>query len=339
MSKKPILMFLAKKVSLLVITYFIAICVVFVLPRLIPASPLAVKMQSILQMYILKPEMVPRVWHELIKTFELDKPWYVQFITFVTRAFGGDLGVSIERYPMKVNDIIARALPWTLVLVIPPTIVSWFVGNIIGAYAGYKRGRMLEKFVLGYSFIVSRIPYYWLAMLMLFTLGFRLRWFPIGGKHSIWVTPSPTLDFFVDFLWHYTLPFLSMFIIQSAGWMGSMRVVISGELGSDYIAYSESLGVRDGIIFKYAYRNSLLPQVTGLALQLGFALTGALVTENVFNYQGLGYYLASAIGALDYPVIQGIFLIVIATVFLANFLVDFMYALIDPRIRVGGEKV
>ncbi len=334
---KTLLLYIARKVALFVVTYFIAVCAVFILPRAIPGNPLAIRMQQIIMQWIYNPVMVPEIYRQLLDIFQFDKPLHVQFFTFLSRAFRGDFGISVDMYPMKVTDVIAMSLPWTLALVVPAVLAAWYTGNTIGAYAGYKRGSIVEKLVVGYSFIVARIPYYWLAMLLLFVFAFRLRWFPESGVYSSGLKPSLTLEFLVDYLWHYTLPFLSIYIVESANWMGSMRVVISAELGSDYIAYTESLGVKDRTVFRYAYKNSLLPQVTGLALQLGFAITGVFIVETVFNYPGVGYFLSRAIGALDYPLIQGIFLIVIATVFAANFLVDFIYALIDPRIRIGGR--
>lgn len=333
---KTLIIYLVRKIVLLVITYFIAVTIVFLLPRAIPGNPLAIKMQQIIQQWIANPVLIPQVYRELMDIFQFDKPWYIQYFTFISRAFRGDFGISVDMFPMRVNDVIAMALPWTLALVVPAVLAAWYTGNIIGAYAGYKRGSVLEKVIVGYSLIVSRVPYYWLAMLLLFAFSFQLRWFPTSGMYSSGLRPSLSLEFVVDYLWHYTLPFLSIYIVESAGWMGSMRILVSAELGSDYITYADSLGVKDEIVFRYAYRNSMLPQVTGLALQLGFAITGVLIVETVFNYPGLGYFLSRAIGALDYPMIQGIFLIVIATVFLANFIVDFIYAVIDPRVRLGG---
>jgi len=332
---KTLIIYIARRLALLVASYFIAITIVFMLPRIVPGNPFAAKIQQLITFYIYQPEMVQVVYRELIKIFQFDKPWYIQYINFLAMAFRGDLGFSIQMYPLKVTDIIAMSLPWTLALVVPATLASWFTGNIIGAYAGYKRGGIAEKFVVGYSFIVSRIPYFWLAILLLFAFAFNLRWFPVGGIHSPNVRPSLTLDFIIDYLWHYTLPFLSIYIVSMAGWMGSMRMLISSELASDYLLYEETLGVKDSILFRYAYRNSLLPQVTGLALSLGHAIVGVFVVEVVFNYPGMGYILSRAIGGLDYPLIQGIFLITVATIFLANFLVDFVYVLIDPRVRLG----
>ncbi|ADM28601.1 binding-protein-dependent transport systems inner membrane component [Ignisphaera aggregans DSM 17230] len=334
---RTLAIYLAKRIVLLVVAYFIAITIVFLLPRIIPGNPLATKMQQIISMYIYRPEMVGQVYRELINIFQFDKPWYIQYINFLSRAFRGDLGISTEMYPRKVTDVIAMSLPWTLALVVPATMAAWFTGNIIGAYAGYKRGGLFEKFVVGYSFIVSRIPYFWLAILLLFAFAFRLRWFPTGGIHSPYVTPSLSAEFIIDYLWHYALPFLSIYIVDVAGWMGSMRILVSSELASDYLLYAETIGVKDRTLFRYAYRNSLLPQVTGLALQLGFSIVGVFIVEVVFNYPGMGYMLSRAIGGLDYPLIQGIFLITVATIFLANFLVDFVYVLIDPRVRIGGR--
>ncbi|MEM3973940.1 MAG: ABC transporter permease [Ignisphaera sp.] len=319
-----------------VFVYIIALLIVFLLPRYIPANPFATLLGRIISQYIWTPELIPEVYARVLSYFAVDKPVYEQFLTFLKGAFVGDFGISISMFPRSVSDIIMMALPWTLALMVPATIVSWTLGNYIGAYASYKRGKTAEKIILGYSFIASFIPQYWLAMMLIFVFAYGLRLFPAFGGSSI--PPSLSLSFITDFLWHYTLPFLSIVIISIAGWMRSMRFVATPELGSDYIQFSESLGTRDGILFRYVLRNSLLPQVTGLALSLGSAIAGQALVEAVFGYPGLGYYLQMAIGSIDYPLIQGIFVILIATTYLANFLVDFIYVIIDPRIRIGGGR-
>jgi len=333
---KPIVVYLASKILMFFLVYILALLVVFLLPRYIPANPFAMLLMRILSQYIWTPELIPEVYRNVLSYFAIDKPVYEQFLIFLKGAFVGDFGVSISMFPRKVIDVIMMALPWTIALMVPSTVVSWIIGNIIGAYAGYKRGSTTEKVVVGYSFVVSYIPQYWLAMLLLFAFAFGIKLFPPFGGVSAGVVPSLSIDFIVDYLWHYTLPFLSIVIISIARWMGSMRFIVSGELGSDYISFSDSLGVKDSTVFKYAFRNSLLPQVTGLALSLGAAIAGQALVEAVFSYPGLGYFLQQAIGSIDYPLIQGIFVIMIATTYLANFLVDFIYMLIDPRIRVGG---
>jgi len=332
----PMTIYIVYKMAMFIVVYILALMLVFILPRVIPANPFAGLLQRIISAYIWNPELIPEVYQQVLEYFPFDKPVYEQFMIFLLGAFRGDFGVSIAFFPMRVTDIIMMALPWTLALMIPSTLVSWIVGNILGGYAGYKRGSMFERTMVGYSFIVSYVPQYWLGMLLLFGFAYAVRLFPAYGGISAGITPSPTLTFIVDFLWHYTLPFLAIFIISMARWMSSMRIIISAELGSDYIHYSESLGAKDSIVYGYAFKNSLLPQVTGLALSIGAAISGQALVEAVFSYPGMGYYLQQAIGQIDYPLIQGIFVITIAVTYLANFLVDFIYMLIDPRIRIGG---
>lgn len=331
----PMVKYILYKLAMLILVYFIALMLVFVLPRAIPANPFVNIIQRIIWTYIQHPELIPEQYQKVLQYFPFDKPTHEQFLIFISNAFRGDFGISIAFFPMTVAQIIAMALPWTLALMIPSILISWTIGNLIGAYAGYKRGSKVEKFIVGYSFVVSRIPQYWLGMLLVFAFAYALKLFPAYGGITPGMKPSLSAAFIIDFLWHYTLPFLSIFIVSVAGWMGSMRIIIASELGADYIHFAESLGTKDGIVYKYAFRNSLLPQVTGLALSLGGAIAGQALVESIYSYPGMGYYLQAAIGSIDYPLIQGIFLILIATTYLANFLVDFIYMLIDPRIRIG----
>ena len=204
--------------------------------------------------------------------------------------------------------------------------------------AAYKRNSWLDKGVLTTSLIISQIPYYWLGMLLVFGIGVKLGWLPSQGAYSQGTIPNLSWEFILDVLKHYILPFLSIVISATGGWAIGMRLLVINELGSDYVRFSEHLGMKEKRIFNYVYRNSLLPQITGLALNLGSALGGSLITEIVFNYPGTGYLLFKALTTLDYPLIQGTFVILIASIYLANFFVDFIYALIDPRIRLGqGE--
>jgi peptide/nickel transport system permease protein len=277
-----------------------------------------------------------KTYYEL---FGLDKPLWMQYLIYLANAFRGELGTSYIYIGRRVIDMIMSALPWTLFLVVPSTLAAWFVGNTIGAYAGYKRGSLFEKTVLIISLILSQTPYYWLAMILLYIFAFQLKIFPPGQAYPPTMVPSFTPQFILAVLHHYALPFLSIFIAALGGWAIGMRVLTIYELGADYTMFAEALGTRERTLFRYVFRNSLLPQVTGLALQLGAAVGGALLTEIVFSYPGMGYLLNRAIVQTDYPVVQGVFVILIATLFIANFLVDFIYALIDPRIRLGGEKV
>ncbi|MGQ9856478.1 MAG: ABC transporter permease [Fervidobacterium sp.] len=338
MKSKNMLRFLLRRFLFLLVTYIVATTIVFILPRAIPGNPLAQLLANLSQVAQANPEAIRAAEKTLMEQFGVGKPVVVQYFEFVGRALRGDLGTSITYYPRKVLDLIIPVIPWTLILLLPATLVAWWFGNMLGAIAAYKRNTWIDKWVLTSSMIISQIPYYWLGMLFIFLFGVKLGWLPVQGAYSQGTIPSFSLSFFLDALKHYIMPFASIVISAMGGWAIGMRVMVVNELGSDYALFSEYLGMSEKRIFKYAFKNSILPQITGLALSLGGVLGGALITEIVFNYPGTGYLLFKALTTLDFPMIQGVFIILIASIYLANFIMDFMYALIDPRIRLGqGE--
>nr|WP_244857383.1 ABC transporter permease [Thermotoga neapolitana] len=331
------LKYLLRRFIFLLITYIVATTIVFILPRVIPGNPLSQILSNLSRVAQANPEAIRAAEKTLMEEFGFGKPWYVQYFEFITKALRGDLGTSITFYPRKVIDLIIPVIPWTLALLLPATVVAWILGNSLGALAAYKRNTWIDKGVLTTSLIVSQIPYYWLGMIFIFFFGVKLGWLPVQGAYSQGTIPNLSWSFFIDVLKHYIMPFASIVVSAMGGWAIGMRLMVIYELGSDYAMFSEYLGMKDKRIFRYVFRNSLLPQVTGLALSLGGVLGGSLITEIVFNYPGTGYLLFRALTTLDYPLIQGIFVILIASIYLANFVVDFVYALIDPRIRLGQE--
>jgi len=335
----PFIKYLGRRFLFLLITYFIALTIVFILPRAIPGNPLASLLGRISQQAQVNPEYIRSVEKTLMEEFGLGKPVIVQYFEFIGKALRGDLGTSISAYPKKVLDLVIPVIPWTLALLIPSILIAWIVGNTLGAFAGYRRGSLVDKIALNTSLVIGQIPYYWLGMLLIFALTVKLKIFPGQGGYTQGTIPNFSLNFILDVLSHYILPSLSIIISSLGGWAIGTRMLVVNELDSDYVSFSEHLGVKSNTIFGYVFRNSLLPQVTGLALSLGGSLGGALITEIIFNYPGTGYLLFRALSTLDYPLIQGIFVILIASIYLANFFVDFVYAVIDPRVRLGqGES-
>ncbi|HOJ92603.1 MAG TPA: ABC transporter permease [Dictyoglomaceae bacterium] len=335
---KPFLKYLGRRLFFLVLTYFIAITIIFILPRAIPGNPLAQILSRIATVGSANPEMLSNVQKTLMEEFGLSKPLYAQYVDFITRLFKGDFGTSIHYYPKKALDVIAPYIPWTLFLLIPATLIAWIIGNTLGAVAGNKRGTWVDNIVLNSSLVISQIPYYWLGMLLIYVFAVNLGIFPNQGAYSQGIIPSFSLSFILDVLYHYILPFLSIVIAAIGGWAIGTRLLVINELDADYTIFAVNLGMRDSTVFKYVFRNILLPQITGLALNLGSALGGALITELIFNYPGTGYILFRSLSTLDYQLIQAIFVILILAIYLANFIVDFIYAIVDPRIRLGqGE--
>jgi len=274
------------KVLFLVATYFVAVTIIFILPRIIPGNPLASLLAQISKYSQTSPEAIKGIYDTLMREFNIEKPLWEQYIDFLARTFTGDLGTSITFYPRKVMSVIASALPWTLGLLVPATLSSWIIGNVLGALAGYKRDTLFEKAIITSTFMISQIPYYWFAMILIFVFAAELRLFPTGGAYSFGTIPGLSLNFIIDVLWHYALPFLALTTISLGAWASGMRVLIIYELRSDYILFSESLGIPDRVLFSYAFRNSVIPRVTGLALALGSVAGRALITEALFTYPG-----------------------------------------------------
>jgi peptide/nickel transport system permease protein len=267
------------------------------------------------------------------KLFGLNQPLPVQYLNFWNSLIHGNLGLSIYGNGAPVFDMIMAAVPYTLALLIPAILLSWWAGNTFGALAA--RRRLLDNTVLPVGYVLTATPYMWLALVLSFVLSFSLRIFPLSGGYGFNLEPTLSWLFFTDLVSHWVLPFLSLFLVMFGGWAIGMRNMIIYELESDYSRYLTALGAPQGLIRKYAFRNAMLPQITGLALQLGVIVAGALVTEIVFSYPGLGHLVFAAIQSGDYFLLQGIFLFIIIGVLLANFLVDLVYVVVDPRTRVA----
>jgi len=351
--KSPVFLFLLRKILFYVLTLIVSLTLVWLIPRLMPGDPIKRLVVSILvgagmggevgatatattQYTVKQAKMLYELY---VKKFGLDKPWYIQYLLMYKRLFTGDLGKSIMFYPEEVINVISRALPWSLALLVPAIIVGWILGNLLGAYAGYKGGKTDNVLYSAFLFI-SQMPYYWFALVLIYLFAVRLHIFPAAGAYSVGVVPSLSMTFIIDFLKHYILPFLSLVLIIIGGQALGMRTMIIYELGSDYMKYSEMIGLSDKKLVRYAFRNAVLPQITGLAISLASAVSGQIITETVFGYPGIGYVMYQAILHEDYPLIEGSFMILIACVLIMNFIMDIIYAYIDPRIKAvyAGER-
>jgi peptide/nickel transport system permease protein len=318
-----------RKLGIYALTFFVAVTVDWLIPRFMPGDPV----QTMLARASLRPEASEAMQAYYTNVFGLDVPIWQQYLNFWNALLHGDLGVSIWLFPQPVTSVILRAIPYTIALLIPAILLSWWAGNKFGAHAA--RRRWLDNTVLPVGYVLTATPYMWLGILLAWALGSVAGLFPIAGGYSFDVEPSFTLAFLADLAWHWFLPFASLFLVGFGGWAIGMRNMIIYELEADYCHYLEALGAPRRLVRRYAFRNALLPQLTGLALALGVIVAGALVTEIVFSYPGLGYLILQAINNQDFFLIQGAFLFIIIGVLLANFLIDVVYVLVDPRTRVG----
>nr|MDO8133001.1 ABC transporter permease [Candidatus Njordarchaeum guaymaensis] len=329
----PFVRFVCKKVVFYLIVAFVALNFIFLIPRLLPGNPI--------------DQMIPpgttdegrlRLKAELEKYFGLDRPLHEQYINFWANLLRGDLGYAVMReYNFRpVADAVMAKLPYTLVLVIPVLFISFFLGNWIGARAAYMKGKRSEA-VYFTSIFASQMPFYWFAMVLLFLLAVNVRVFPTGGTFSPRFIPSMNLASLLDASRHYALPFLTLLIITTGGWATGMRSMTLYELDSAYILYARQLGFRKKKLVSYAKRNAILPQFTGLNINLNNLIGMTMIIEMVFAWDGLGLLALDAMQSRDYFMMLGTFLVTMVVVILGNFLVDIAYAFLDPRIRTGRE--
>ncbi len=327
------LKYLAERFALFIATIVISVTVVFIVPRLVPGDPLGAVFLSLAQMggSMNATELVA----EYTRRFGLDKSLWEQYISFLAQLLQGNLGYSIASFPSEVADLLRNSLPWTIGLLTVTTLLSWVIGSLAGAVVGWRgSGSRFLQALVPLALILYATPYYILALLLIFLFAFHWPIFPLSGNYSVTMTPALTLPFIADVLHHAFLPALSIVLVSLGWWFLSMRSLIGALKGEDYILLAEAKGLPERrILWRYAFRNALLPQATGLALSLGHVVGGALITEVIFGYPGLGWLIYNSIKGLDYPVIQGSVLLIILSVAVANFIIDIAYPLIDPRIR------
>lgn len=306
----------------------------FLLPRLVPGSPVDAIIAQMTQGGGVQGEQLQAIHENFMREFGLDKPMWEQFLVYLQNLAHGDLGTSFGLYPAKVSGLVAAALPWSIAIQLPAVLIGWLVGNVIGALAAFKGG-MMDRGAFVSSLFLSSMPYYCLAIILLYLFAVAWPVLPAGRGYSFGTSPELSWTFFSDAVTHYWLPFLSLMLIFVGGQAVGMRSMAIYELGSDYVNYARGLGLPDGRVVRYIFRNAMLPQLTGLALSIGGLVGGALITEIVFSYPGIGSLLFSAISTADYPVIQAITLIIAVAVLAANFLVEVAYGFVDPRIRAA----
>lgn len=322
--------YLVRKLLIYGLTFVVAVSINWAIPRMMPGDPVT---QLINRMGTSHPEAVAPMHAYYESIFGLDLPLWEQYVNYWIELLQGNLGVSVWLFPAPVSDVIWDAVPYTLGLMLPAILLSWIVGNKVGAWAA--RSKWMDNTILPVGYLLTATPYMWMAILLAWALGIILGWFPVAGGYDFGQVPTWSLSFVTNLLHHWFLPFLSLFLVALGGWAIGMRNVIIYELEADYANYLESLGAPRSLVRRYAYRNALLPQITGLALQIGTILGGALVTEVVFAYPGLGYLMLQAIENQDLFLLQGTLLFVVVGVLIANFVIDLLYIVVDPRTRTG----
>lgn len=322
--------YFVKRLLSAVFTLWIALSINFLLPRLMGGDP-ADLMAS--QSALGSLEYAERLKAE----FGLDKSLPAQYASYFANLLRGNLGVSFSTFPVPVSQIIARAMPWTLLIVLTATLISFAIAWVLGTIAALKKGSVFDNITVGASFYVQSVPYFFVGMLILMLFAYTLDWFPMGRALPAGLPDGvPFFQMAGKIAYHAFLPVLSMVVVSLAGRMVMMRSNILQIFSEDYITLAQAKGLRRRTILgKYALRNAMLPSFTGLMLSLGAAVGGAIATEMIFSYPGIGLTIMNAILSHDYPLIQGCFAIIAVSVVCMNFVADVVYPFIDPRVSLS----
>ena len=325
--------YFATKLMWFLITLICAFVLNFILPRLMPGDPVAVITARAVQ-GMQSQSGIQEVYNQYAELFGTNKPMLEQFFIYVKNVIRGDFGTSLSQYPRSVADILNSSIWWTIALQFPAIIVGWVIGNILGALAAYLKGGF-DKVLLPVSIFVSNLPAFGMAIILLVIFGVVLKWFPTSGGYGFDLIPNFSYSFIWSVIVHYQLPFWSVVLIAIGGQAIGMRSMAIYELNADYVKYSRFMGIKDRKIIGYVFRNAMLPQITGLALAIGTMVSGALVAEIIFSYPGLGSTILTAVRGQDYPLISATTLIITMMLLSANFLIEFLYGFIDPRIKAA----
>jgi peptide/nickel transport system permease protein len=321
--------YVLRRLGFYLVAAWAALTLNFVLPRLMPGDPATALFARF------RGRLGPEALQALRETFGLtDAPLWSQYLTYLAHALKGDYGLSIAYFPSPVANVIGTGLVWTVFLAGTAVVISFAIGTLLGIASAWWRHGWIDAWLPSTFAFLGAFPYFWLAMVALYALGFTLGWFPLGHAYGDDLTPGFSWAFVSDVARHAVLPVGTVVIATLGGWLLTMRNTMIAVLGSDYVNLARAKGLSASrVALRYAARNALLPSVTGFGMALGFVLGGSLLTEIVFSYPGQGYLLVQAVRNQDYPLMQGIFLVITLAVLGANWLVDLAYLWLDPRTR------
>jgi len=321
---------------MLLVLVWLAATLNFIGPRLTGKDPVRTRLlkQAVVGGYV--QQGMEEMAKEYERKFGLDRPLWAQYATYLGDMSRLNFGPSITNYPRTVNEIMADALPWTMVLLGTTTVLAFVLGTLLGAILAWPRSPRFLQYLLPPLLTLSAVPYYLLGLVLLYVLAFRLPLFPSFGGYTPGTLPALNMGFVLDAASHAALPALSIVLAALGFWALGMRAMMVTVQGEDSMIFAEAKGLKNRTLFlRYAVRNALLPQATALALALGEILSGAVLVEVVFGYPGIGSVLYNAIKDFDYYLIQGIVFTIVVSIGLATLLIDLAYPLLDPRIRYG----
>jgi peptide/nickel transport system permease protein len=311
------------------------ITLAFIIAHLSPVDPVEQSLSLMTGFSASDPRAIEILRQSLSELYGVKGNLFDQYLIFWRRVLTGDFGPSLSAFPTPVMTIILRTMPWTFGLLVLSTLFAWIAGNTLGALAGYFRDNRLLKAIGMAVMALQPIPTYITGLTLVICLGYLWPILPISGGAQVNLAPAFDRTYVWSVLVHGTLPALTLVLVGLGGWFISMRSLVSNIVTDDHVIYAELAGVRPKLIFsQYVARNAMLPQVTGLALNLGHVFSGAVIVEFIFGYPGMGRLLITAIYAGDYSLVLGVATIAIISVATVMFLIDILYPLIDPRVKL-----
>ena len=322
--------FILRRLGFYVVAAWVALTVNFFIPRAMPGNAV----QAVMAKF---PSLQPSAYKALEALLGVGHSGslWSQYVAYLNDVLHFNFGTDVSQYPAQVSTLLGQTIPWTLTLVGSATVIAFLLGTALGIVAGWRHGGTLDRVLPGLMFLQA-IPYFFFALILIELFALKLHVFPIGEGYAEGLIPGWHWSFISSAIFHSLLPALTIVLTSVAGWMLQMRNVMITTIGDDYVIAAQAKGLPNRrVIFTYAARNALLPQLQGFGLALGFVVSGALVMEIVFSYPGIGLLLLNAVTSNDYPLMQAIFLVITFAVLLANLIVDIIIVLADPRARAG----
>ena len=320
--------FILRRLVFYLVAAWVALTINFFIPRAMPGNAV----QSVMAKF---PNLQPAAYKALEALLGVGHPGSIwsQYVSYLNEIFHFNFGTDVSQYPASVSSLLVQTLPWTITLVGVATVIAFLIGTALGIVAGWRHGGTLDRVLPGLMFLQA-IPYFFFALILLELFAIRWHVFPTGQGYDNGLIPGWHWDFISSALYHSLLPALTIVLTSIAGWMLTMRNVMITTIGEDYVIAAQAKGLPSRrVIYTYAARNALLPQLQGFGLAVGFVVSGAIVMEIVFGYPGIGLLLLNAVTSNDYPLMQAIFLVITFAVLLANLVVDMIIVVADPRAR------
>ena len=322
--------YLLRRLEFFLVTLWAALTLNFILPRLMPGNPAEAMLVR----------FHGRASPQAVKTLEVafglhtDQNIFQQYLQYLGNTLAGNFGTSVSFFPSSVGQVIMLALPWTIGLVGMATIIAFVLGTVVGMLSAWRRGGFLDSILPPTLIVVSAFPYFWIGLLLLLVFSITVNWFPLGFAYEINSSINLSWSFAGEVIWHGFLPAVTIVITSIGGWILTMRNTMITTLAEDYVKMARAKGLSPlRIMFMYAGRNAILPNLVGFAMSLGFVISGAILVEIVFNYPGLGFMLLQAVNNEDFALMQALFLLITVAVLVAVLGADFLTAWLDPRTR------